>query len=1031
MQETSTEGNVFIMTGAGRCVSLVCLIVGWRSVASWGQGFPPEEAAARMTVADGFAVELAAAEPLVRQPVAIDFDDRGRLWVMQYLQYPNPAGLKRVAVDRYSRTTYDRVPEPPPRGPVGADRLTILEDTDGDGRADRAKDFVTGLNLATGFTFGYGGVFVLQTPYLLFYPDRDRDDVPDADPEVLLKGFGMEDSSSLANSLVWGPDGWLYGTQGTNIMANIRGVEFEQGLWRYHPVTHEFELFAEGGSNMWGLDFDARGELFAGTNYGGYIVFHGVQGAYYEKSFKKHGELHNPFAFGYFKHVPHENFQGGHVTVGGFVYQGDAFPSQFRGTYIATDTLGHAVRWHTLHRDRSTFRSSNGSVLLTANDNWFAPSDAVMGPDGAVYIADWYDQRTAHPDPDAEWDRSNGRIFRLRWKDARGSQHVDPQSQSNKELLSWLGGPNGWKSARARRVIAERGDAAIASDPAITSDLKKMLAAEDDEQRTLQALWTLHTLGGFDEPLAATLLDNDSAAVRSWAIRLQGDDRQVSGTFGQRLLEVAAQEASPVVIAQLASTAGRLPARLSVRLSRAIADRSEFAGDPHIPLLVWWAVEKHATDAVDQIVETFSTTSAWETPIVRDVLLGRLMRRYAGEGSRAGYQACARLFATAPNAKQRRRLMEALDAGLKMLGRKRLPGLPPGSSFADIAEVRADQPQEPVRLKSMPPGLAGILADLWENETTDPLLLRLATRLGSADAYARTLKLATDSSEPQPVRLAAMEILRELADATCIERLLSLIGTDEEPVVQAAALHVLGRFADDRITAHLLNVYPQWNPELKSLAREVLLGRPESALALLREIDRGKYPPQEVTVDQLRRVALHNNDDIDALVRKHWGEIRPGTPEEKLAEIRRIQNDLRAAPGHATAGRRVFEKQCATCHKLYGEGKEIGPDLTKANRKDLSFLLVSTVDPSAQIRKEYLSYTVITTDGRIVSGLLIAQTAADVTLVNAKNERTTVPRDEIEQMQPMGVSLMPENILKPLKPQELRDLFAYLQSDAK
>ena len=190
-------------------------------VGALAQGYAPEEAVKRMTVADGFEVDLVAAEPLVRQPVAIDFDDRGRLWVLQYLQYPNPAGLKRVKVDRYSRTTYDRVPKPPPYGPNGADRLTILTDTDGDGRVDTSKDFVSDLNIATGFAFGYSGVFVLQTPYLLFYPDRNRDDIPDGDPEVLLKGFGMDDTSSLANSLVWGPDGWLYGTQGTNITARF------------------------------------------------------------------------------------------------------------------------------------------------------------------------------------------------------------------------------------------------------------------------------------------------------------------------------------------------------------------------------------------------------------------------------------------------------------------------------------------------------------------------------------------------------------------------------------------------------------------------------------------------------------------------------------------------------------------------------------------------------------------------------------------------------------------------------------------
>ena len=196
-----------------------------------------------MVLSAGLSASLVASEPMVRQPVCLEFDDRGRLWVIQYLQYPNPAGLVRAKVDRYSRTQYDRVPEPPPRGPKGADRVTILSDTNHDGTADHARDFVDGLNLATGLAFGHGGVFVLQVPYLLFYPDRNQDDVPDADPEVLLAGFGMEDAHSVANSLTWGPDGWLYGCQGSTVTARVRGLEFQQGVWRYHPLTREFELF--------------------------------------------------------------------------------------------------------------------------------------------------------------------------------------------------------------------------------------------------------------------------------------------------------------------------------------------------------------------------------------------------------------------------------------------------------------------------------------------------------------------------------------------------------------------------------------------------------------------------------------------------------------------------------------------------------------------------------------------------------------------------------------------------------------------
>src|SRR5262245_32660468 len=313
----------------------VCLVATNRELHP--QGYPPADAAGKMTVPEGFEVKLVAAEPSVRQPVAIEFDERGRLWVIQYLQYPNPAGLKRVKVDRYSRTVYDRVPEPPPRGPRGADRITILEEKNG---KTVARDFLSDLNLASGIAFGHGGVFVLQTPYLLFYPDRDRDDVPDGPPDVLLSGFGMEDAHSVANSLTWGPDGWLYGCQGSTVTANIRGIEFQQGVWRYHPITRKFELFCEGGGNSWGLDFDRHCNLLYSTNVGGFHMLHGVQGVYYWKQFGKHGALHNPYAYGYIDHVPHRNFRGGHVTVGGVIYQGDAFPERYRGKYIGGDLLG-------------------------------------------------------------------------------------------------------------------------------------------------------------------------------------------------------------------------------------------------------------------------------------------------------------------------------------------------------------------------------------------------------------------------------------------------------------------------------------------------------------------------------------------------------------------------------------------------------------------------------------------------------------------------------------------------------------------
>ena len=300
-----------------------------------------EQSMAKMKVPEGFVLELVAAEPLVRQPVAIDFDDRGRLWVIQYLQYPNPNGLKRVSVDRFSRTKYDRVPEPPPHGHRGDDRITILEDTDGDGRMDREHDFVNGLNLASGMALGHDGVFVLNVPYLLFYPDHDRDDTPDSDPEVLLTGFGMEDRHELLNSFTWGPDGWMYFTHGvfTNskvhrpTVAKETGTTLNAGIYRVQftasdkgPEANFHEVFADGTSNPWGCDYDAAGNWFVEACVIDHL-FHMAPGGLYQR---QGGAPENPYAYELLPSiVNHKHFRAAYAGIQ--VYQGGRYPKDTDG----------------------------------------------------------------------------------------------------------------------------------------------------------------------------------------------------------------------------------------------------------------------------------------------------------------------------------------------------------------------------------------------------------------------------------------------------------------------------------------------------------------------------------------------------------------------------------------------------------------------------------------------------------------------------------------------------------------------------
>lgn len=986
-----------------RCLLSIALLLHLCGVPqrALGQTAPsPSEAAQAIKVADGVELQLFAAEPMVEQPVSMSFDDRGRLWVLQYIQYPNPNGLKATAVDEYLRTKYDRVPEPPPLGPKGNDRIAILEDTDGDGRADRAKTFLGGLNLASGFALSRDGVIVVQSPYLLFYADRNRDDVPDGDPEVLLKGFGMEDAHAFANSLTWGPDGWLYGAQGSTVTANIRGIGFQQGIWRYHVATKRFELFAEGGGNTWGIEFDREGQLFAGGNTTEPLCHH-VQGAYYIKGFGKHGPLHNPFAFGYFNPVKHNGFLGSALTGGCVIYQGGLLPKRFDDACIYPNLRANAMRVSRLERDGSTFTTNFQEDFALSSDVWFRPVDCLVGPDGAMYAADWCDVNISHTSPKdrSQWyppSRKDGRIWRFvpTGTNPRPMGPLDLEQLASGDLVKLLTHANAWYSREARRILGER------RDPAVIDELKAMAVGTADERASLEALWALYVSGGFDEAVAVKLIEHPYPAVRMWTVRLIGDECQAPPALHAQFMELAEREENPNVRSQLACTAKRLPGAQALPMIDRMLGHDADAADPQIPLLLWWALEDKAISDRSQVLAMFQSPGVWNRLLVRDTIVERLARRYAGEGAPEGWAACVQLLKQAPDAAQRNRLIAAIDL--------------------QLASGRSDQ---------APAALTEMLTPLLTDSQVDPAVLRLALRLKLPAALPKALVLIADSQAPEADRIGMLQTFRATRHPECVGPLLSLLNRQESPAIQSAALSALQPYDDLAIAETLLEQYARMSPELKTRVRALLVSRVGWSRELVDAVRGGRIPPTEVTLDQVRQMVVHNDSALTASIESLWGKVAPATTREKQGRINAISQILAKGKGDAAKGKPLMMKHCGICHQLFAEGNKIGPDLTGVDRKNLSILLANVVDPTSVIRPEFVAYTVETSDGRVLNGLLANSSPDSVTLLDNQNVRTTLARNEIESLEPMTISLMPERILDPLSDQELRDLFAYLQSD--
>jgi putative heme-binding domain-containing protein len=953
----------------------------------------PQQSLAKIKVPDDLQINLAVGEPEVRQPLSVKWDARGRMWVVQYLQYPHPAGLTAISRDKFLRTVYDKVPPAPPNHFRGEDKITIHEDTDGDGRYDRHKTFLDGLSVCSSFAFGKGGVWVLNPPYLLFYRDKDGDDVPDGDPVVHLEGFGIEDSHSVANNLRWGPDGWLYAAQGSTVTGAVKRpgekkAIHSQGqlIWRYHPPTEKYEIFAEGGGNAFGVEFDDQGRVFSGHNGGNTRGFHYVQGGYYQKGFGKHGELSNPFAFGYFEAMAHAKVP--RFTHAFVIYGGGALPAKYNNLLMGVAPLQSHVTISEVQRDRSSYKTNDVGHLFTSDDPWVRPVDIQTGPDGAVYVVDMYEQRIDHASHyQGRVHKESGRIWRIAAKDDSVRMTPDVTKIANRELHVLLNHSNRWYRQTVQQILSQRD-----LDDELTKTIAIALQATKG-QYALELLWSLHRAGGLTDLEVEKGLQHAEPSVREWVVRLSCDDGEVSSAVSRQLTELAKSENDAQVRSQLASSARRLPAEQALPLVAALVTQADAAADIHLPLLVWWAIEAKADKDRDAVIAWFADPHIRDQAFVKDHLLERIARRYAASGQRKDLLTCAELLKASPSKEYSAKLMAGIEVAFQ--GRS---------------------------MNALPPELVAAMAAAGSASPT----LRL--RQGEAAAVADALKEIGNEAGDAAKRQQLIAIFGTIQQPTSVPVLLKVFKDSRNDGLRSVALGSLQSYSNPEIGREVVAAYKDLPEEVRSVAQSLLASRGSWAKLLIDAVDAAQIEPASIHESTVRRLMLSDSAIVRDACKKHWGELASASNDVLRAEVEKLLQVVAQGSGNPYAGKKLYAQSCGKCHKLFTDGGAIGPDLTSYKRDDLRGILMNVVNPSAEIREGFEHFLVQTADGRSLSGFIVEQDAQVVVLRGVDGQNLSLPRDEIEDLRAVPISLMPTGLLKQFDDQQVRDLLAYLRS---
>ena len=1018
----------------------------------------PEETQKKFKVPKGFEVRLFASEPEVVNPVAMTWDERGRLWVLELYEYPKGV----------------------PKGQKGRDRIKILEDTDGDGRADKVTVFADGYSLATGLALGNGGVYLGVAPDLLFLEDTNGDDKADR-TTVLKTGFGMEDRHELLNGFAWGPDGWLYMTHGVFTHSKVRdpndpdgfGVQVDAALARYHPRTKKFEVFADGTSNPWGVDWNERGDAFVSACVIHHL-FHMAPGGQYNR---QGGTWANPY--GYVGDLPSKglpaivdwrHYRAAHSGI--CIYQGDQWPAEWGGLVFLGNIHQSAINCDRLTPVGSTYRAEKESKLLgpdkgpwevgagnflVCDDHWFRPVSVQTGPDGAMWIADWSDKypcyQNAQADPDGV-DRELGRIWRVVWVGDQPGKAVPsrPDKKMNLtelksvELVKLLEAPGIWQRRTAQRLLSER------HDTNTKADLKTEFIKAKSGVFRLSTLWTLHGSDLLDEFVLEYSSAFQDPSVLAWVARLDGERGTTSIHYEAAVdrLEYLAGHGDNVARAAVASALRKfVSGSLTLDTEPAVVttvdlfphfkqllSRPSVDGDFYYPHIVWMAMEP----LVARDPQPFFPLLSANDNSVSAYCARRVMRRVCDltdAGARAKH----------------------LNAAMEFLGTI--------AAKTTLADAALDGLIDAFKSKAAPPTipLEPIFSRLIANPALADKARRLATLLGDTSASRALIARINDAKASVEDRLKGIQAARETKDAAAKAELLKLLKAPLTPALspprgeggkgsgqstlslageragvrgpsdQAQQLYVetvraLSAFDGDEIASSVVDAWKNFSLPTRRAAADVLVTRSKWCRTLLAGVDKRSVDPQDFSATARRALAKSSDNSLVDHANRVLGRYRP-TGEDKLKLIAEKRKVVLNGEPDIMAGYEVAKRTCFVCHKLYGEGADVGPDLTGVGRSTLDALLHNIIDPNEVIGNGFENTEVELKDGRTLNGRIVEDTPTRLKLLASGPTEHLIARSDIAVVngkpgiRTSALSLMPEG-LEQMSDADFRNMIWYL-----